>query len=133
VRWLTAPCPRQLTTTVAFTASVSEKPARAELWIDGQYALTFETGKEIRHKTWQRGGYRLTFLSKQLVSGNSGVFLLTVPASLVSPGKPLELRVAPSGDSGNPWFMIKPYRDTASHEAISAAAIRKLEGPSWKE
>ncbi|MGH9316041.1 MAG: hypothetical protein ACRD1P_02885, partial [Thermoanaerobaculia bacterium] len=41
VRWLTAPCPRQLTTTVAFTASVSEKPARAELWIDGQYALTF--------------------------------------------------------------------------------------------
>ncbi|MGH9315931.1 MAG: hypothetical protein ACRD1P_02330, partial [Thermoanaerobaculia bacterium] len=133
VRWLTAPCATRATTVVAFTASAAEDPGRPELWIDGQYALTFETGTEIRRKTWQRGGYRLTFLSKQMVSGNSGVFLLTVPASSVSPGKPLELRVVASGEAANPWFMIKPYRDTTSHEALSPAAVAELEGPSWKD
>ena len=133
IRWLTALCTNRMTTVVAFTASAAEDPGRPELWIDGQYALTFETGSEIRRKTWQRGGYRLMFVSKQMISGNSGLYLLTVPASSVAPGKPLELRVVAAGDAANPWFMIKPYRDTVSHEGLTAAAVAELEGPSWKE
>lgn len=127
VRWLTAPVPRQLTTTAAFTGSLSDEAGPAELWVNGIYALTFETGSGFRSRSWQRGGYRLTFQSKQVIAGNSGVFLLTVPPSVVSPGHPLDLRVVPVGNSGKPWFMIKGLRDTAAFERITpetASAVR---------
>lgn len=123
VRWLTGAVVKRLTTTAVFTASLSEEPAPAELWVNGEYALTFQTGSALREKTWQRGGYRLTFRSKQLTSGNSGMIFLTVPASAVTPGTPLELRVVPLGDAGKPWFMLKGFRDTVAFEHVTAASV----------
>lgn len=123
VRWLSGAVGKRLTTTAVFTASVSDEAAPAELWVNGEYALTFHTGAALREKTWQRGGYRLTFRSKQLISGNSGIFFLTVPPSAAAPGTSLELRVVPLGDAGKPWFMLKGFRDTAAFEHVTAASV----------
>jgi 4-amino-4-deoxy-L-arabinose transferase-like glycosyltransferase len=123
VRWLSSPVARRLTTTAVFTGSVSDESAPAELWVNGEYALTFQTGSALREKTWQRGGYRLTFRSKQLISGNSGIFFLTVPPQAAAPGTSLELRVVPLGDAGKPWFMLKGFRDTAAFERITPASV----------
>jgi hypothetical protein len=123
VRWLTSGIPKRLTTTAVFTASVSEEAAPAELWVNGEYALTFQTGSALREKTWQRGGYRLSFRSKQLIAGNSGIYLLTVPPQTAAPGTSLELRVVPLGDMGKPWFMLKGYRDTVAFEHVTPADV----------
>jgi len=123
VRWLTGPVGRRLTTTAVFTGSLSDETAPAELWVNGEFALTFQTGAALREKTWQRGGYRLTFRSKQLISGNSGIFFLTVPPQAAAPGTSLELRVVPLGDAGKPWFMLKNFRDTAAFEHVTPASV----------
>jgi 4-amino-4-deoxy-L-arabinose transferase-like glycosyltransferase len=123
VRWLTGPVPRRLTTTAVFTASLSDESAPAELWVNGEYALTFQTGASFRDKTWQRGGYRLTFRSKQENAGNSGIVFLTVPPSVANPGTALEIRVVPMGDAGKPWFMLKGFRDTVAFEKVTASSV----------
>ena len=133
VSWTTAPCPRAVPTTVAFTASLGEEPSRAELWINGAFALAFDTGATTAPKSWERGAYRLSFLPRAMVAGSSGVFLLKVPASVVVPGKPLELRVVPSSEKREGWFMIKGYRDTAAFERLSPESLLEIERPSWEK
>ena len=58
-------------------------------------------------------------MSKGFFAGNSGILLVGVPAVAVTPGEPLELRVAITGGAPRAWFMIKNYPDTVATEAIT--------------
>jgi len=133
VVWETGACPRRATTALAFTASMGEQSGTAELWIDGQYALTFDLGLELPARHWARGPYRLYFEPREVVAGNSGIFVLLVPEEAIEAGKSLEIRVVPSGDSPNAWFMVKNYPDTAAFEHVTPALVAELEGPAWRE
>ena len=67
--------------------------------------------------SWSENGYTLVFISRASAAGNSGFYLLSVPAERIAPGRPLELRVEGSGGDPAAWFMIKDYRDTLALRA----------------
>jgi 4-amino-4-deoxy-L-arabinose transferase-like glycosyltransferase len=131
VAWKTTAIPGPGKWTAVFTASMGEESSTADLWIGGEYALTFDLGLGFTRRTWSRGGIRLDFVSKGQIAGHSGVFYLTVPPSLVTPGEPLELRVTPSGKSPDAWFMVKSYTDTARFENADAGSLKALLSQSW--
>ncbi len=133
VSWETAPAPAKKPTAVVFTGSMGEQEGKWELWVNGRYVLDFETGASFSNRTWERGPYRMSFVSRQMVSGNSGMFVLTVPESAVEPGQPLELRVVPAQGDDNSWFMIKGYPDTAAFEHVTPESVEAVGKSDWQE
>ncbi|HYD47421.1 MAG TPA: LamG-like jellyroll fold domain-containing protein [Terriglobales bacterium] len=119
VVWTSAAPAHRQHSILAFTASTSNEPGEAELFVDGKFALSFELSDERSVKTWRRGGYRLTFAPKAPTAGNSGVYLLDVPAEAITRGKPLEIRVIPARGAAEAWFALKAYRDTVAHEKLT--------------
>ncbi len=119
--WRSAALPAQKPTVLVFTASLGEPPGTADLYVNGEYALSFATDDKPGTKVSQRGDFRLVFVSKKITHGNSGVIYLTVPARVVTAGKPLELRVAHSGGVPESWFLLSGYRDTAAFEHVTPA------------
>ena len=124
--WLTAAVPAKAPTVFDFTATMSEQPGQAELFINGQYALTFRTGRYATPQRWSRGPYVLEFEPKQQGNDLSGAWRLLVPAEQVTAGQPLQLRVAHRDGAPFSFFQIKGRQDTAAFEHLtlqSAAAL----------
>jgi hypothetical protein len=111
---------------VAFIGGTGYGPGNAELWCDGKRLLDFQTAiaKDCR---WQRDGIELRYLhggdtrSPSTPFGISGVYLLLLPASHATPGKPLNLAVRVPPVGGGDWFMVHEYRDAA--EATADASL----------
>ena len=120
VAWRTAAPAADGPTVVAFTGSTSDEGGDFKLFVDGQYALTFQSERDREQHSWTENGYTLVFLSLASAAGNSGFYLLSIPPERVAAGRPIELRV--EGAAGDPaaWFMIKGYRDTLAHEQVTA-------------
>jgi len=133
VSWRTAPAPEKKTTVFVFTASVSDDPGESELYVDGEYALSFEMGPQPGIRSWSRGGYRMSFVSKQSIGGNSGIVLLEVPAAKITAGKPVELRVIPNKGREEAWFALKPHTDTIAHEGLTPERANETLNNSWTE
>ncbi|MBI4516885.1 MAG: hypothetical protein HY699_13830 [Deltaproteobacteria bacterium] len=131
--WRTAPCPARKTTVLVFTASLGEPAGTADLYVNGDYALSFDTDDRPGTHVAERGGYRLVFVSKQIIHGNSGVIYLTVPAAAIRPGEPLELRVAHSSGYPESWFLVKGRRDTAAFEKVTPARAAAVGRQEWQE
>jgi hypothetical protein len=121
VTWRTRPVPERKQTSFLFTASTSDEEAEFLLFVDGQYALTFQSSREPGVRDWERDGYLMTFVSKAAAAGNAGFVVLTVPADRVTPGRPVEIRVQAGKGEPLGWFMIKAYGDTAAHEGFTPA------------
>ena len=132
VTWRTAAPPAALPTVFAFTGSTSDEEGSFTLAVDGLPALTFTTQRDHEIHSWSENGYTLVFISRTSIAGNSGFYLLSVPAARITPGQPLELRV--TGASGDPaaWFMIKAYRDTLIHERVTAALAEEATRGAWR-
>jgi 4-amino-4-deoxy-L-arabinose transferase-like glycosyltransferase len=130
--WRTAPCPEKKRTVFVFSASMSEEPGEAELFVNGNYALTFNTSGEPGVRSWSHGPYQLTFMSKGLVAGNSGIALLDVPADQITAGQPVQIRVFPARGADNSWFMVKSYRDTISHENVTPQMAAEAIRGAWQ-
>jgi hypothetical protein len=132
VTWHTAPPPASLPTVFAFTGSTSDEEGNFTLSVDGLPALTFTTQRDHEIHSWTENGYTLVFISRTSIAGNSGFYLLSVPAARITPGQPLELRVA--GASGDPaaWFMIKAYRDTLKHERVTPGLAEEATHGAWQ-
>jgi len=133
LRWRTAapqPCQRCF---IAFTASMGEAAGQAELWANGEYLLSFDLGDSFEHRLWQRGPYRLSFIKKQQVAGSSGYFVLELPGPLAGDEQPIELRVTIPRAEGNPWFMIKDYKDTIASEKLTIWTIENIFANPWQQ
>jgi hypothetical protein len=69
---------------------------------------------------WEGNGAELRYFhggdtrSETTPYGISGVYLLRLPAALVTPGTPLNLRVKVPAVGGGDWFMVHEYRDVAA-------------------
>lgn len=124
--WRTAAPRESLPTALVFTASMGESPGTAELWVDRQYALTFDLGDDFAVRAWSRGRYGLIFVRREIVAGSSGFCVVLLPEEAVHAGRPIELAVRglQARGGGNPWFMVKERSDTARHEHVDAAAVR---------
>jgi 4-amino-4-deoxy-L-arabinose transferase-like glycosyltransferase len=132
VVWRTAAPAAALPSIFAFTGSTSDEEGDFKLFVDGQYALTFQRERDRELHSWTENGYTLVFVSVISAAGNAGYYLLSVPADRVTAGQPLELRV--EGAAGDPaaWFMIKGYHDTIPHERVTGAvAVEATRGP-WR-
>lgn len=146
VSWQTAPVPEKKATTFAFIGASSVVPSEfahgpsARLSINGKYALTFRLGL-TRSFTWEEGGYALQYLSKRVeypyfnshrqltLSGNSGIYRLTVPAAAVEAAQPVTIQVALLPFTGwpNGWFMVKNRTNTFQQSsAILSGEVETL-------
>ncbi len=123
VSWWTAPLARQVTSAVAFGALLSPQAGRADLWVDGRHALTFDTGRFTTPRTWRGNGFVLHYEPKQISDYHSGVFVLEVPARHVRAGQPLRLRVSHVEGMHDASFMLKAHRDTVEHEGITLSSL----------
>ncbi len=132
VVWRSAPCPEKKRTIAVFTTSTSDEQSEAELFVNGTYALTFTTSNEQGVRNWERGAYRMAFVSKTPVAGNSGIALVDVPAEHITPGQPLEFRVIPTKGNVDAWFMVKSYRDTVQYEHLSPEMAAETVRGAWK-
>ena len=125
VTWLTAPLPNAVATAVAFTGYLSPQPGRADLWVDGKHALTFDTGRFETPRRWQGNGFVLRYEAKARSDYYSGPFVLEVPARNVRAGQPLELRVSHVDGAHDAAFMLKGRSDTAEHEGVTLLSLRE--------
>ena len=132
VAWRTAAPADAGPTIFAFTGSTSDEGGDFALSVDGQHALTFQSERDRELHSWSENGYTLVFVSVGSAAGNSGFYLLSVPAERVVAGRPLELRV--EGAAGDPaaWFMIKGYRDTLAHEHMTPALAVEATRAPWR-
>lgn len=133
VVWQTAPVTEKKATVFAFTGSTSNEEGKAELFVNGKYALTFDLGPDRGLRQWQRGAYRLTFVPKVPVAGNSGIFVLSVPADDITPGEPVTLRVLPSDGKPEAWFALKAYTDTINHESLNLERALDALEPGFRD
>jgi hypothetical protein len=132
VRWQTAAPPTAAATAFAFTGSTSDESGEFKLFVDDRYVLTFASHGERNPRWWSGERMTLGFFPKASIAGNSGYYLLFVPADLVTAGRPLELRV--EGAAGDPlaWFMLKEFRDTTSAERLSSTVAAAARVP-WRD
>jgi 4-amino-4-deoxy-L-arabinose transferase-like glycosyltransferase len=132
VTWATAPPTSALPAVFAFTGSTSDEQGDFKLFVDGAYALTFQSERDREMHTWSENGYTLVFISRTSAAGNAGFYLLSVPADRVHAGQPLTLRV--EGAAGDPaaWFMIKGYGDTIAHEHVSPDMAAESTHGAWR-
>lgn len=130
VVWLTAPVPKAMDTTFTFigeSANLPENlypPNQAKLYVDGNYALTFDLG----HRgplTWQEGDFALDWQPRQVhttvdgyhrqfaTGGCGGYYRLAVPAGLLKSGQPTKLRVVlePLRSDAINWFAVRQRPD----------------------
>jgi len=120
-------------TAVAFIGGTGYGPGKAELWCDGKKLLSFETAKP-QDGRWEADGVELRYLhggdtrSATITYGISGVYLLRLPASHVTPGKPLCLAAKFPAAGGGDWFMVHEYRDLV--EATADASIPQPRKPA---
>lgn len=124
VEWETEPAPGAAATAFAFTAVVGSLPGRAQLWVDGAFALEFDTGRMTAPRTWRGNGFALHYDPRESGDYRSGVWVLYVPASRIEAGRALRLRVAHVGGHHDASFMVKERTDTPQHEAMTAATLR---------
>jgi hypothetical protein len=139
--WKTALVPAKQATTFAFIGASSVLPSefsrgpQAKLTVNGQYAVTFTLGA-TRDFIWKEGGFELKYLSKRVeypytgthrqfeLNGDSGIYQLTVPASVVEAGQSTVLKVEllPFAGWSHGWFAVKEYRD------VLKSSMANLEG-----
>jgi hypothetical protein len=129
VVWTTDPVPAQAPTVFDFTAAMSELPGTAELWVNRRLALTFPTGRFPTPQRWSAGPYVLEFLPEAQGNYLSGAWRLLVPAADITPGQPVELRVAHRDGSPFAFFQIKGRDDTAAFEQLTLDGAAALAAP----
>lgn len=131
VAWKTESAVDHRETAVAFIAGTDYSVGDAELWCDGKHLLDFRTGS-TSDASWQKDGVELRFLfggdtrDERTTYGLSGVFVLRLPESMITPGKPLDLKVVPK--TGSNWFMLHAYKST--FEASRGAAVPEPSEPT---
>jgi sialidase-1 len=142
VSWKTAVVPEKADTKFVFVGATSPLPSElsrgptAKISVNGKHAVAFTIGANQNH-TWSEGDFELKYTSKRVefpyfgahrelreLHGNSGLFELSVPASVLEAGKPATIKVEllPFKKWGNGWFMVKERRDTLTK------TIESLEG-----
>jgi len=112
--WRTAPVPAERATAVALVGGTGYATGKADLYCNGQKLLAFDMAKPSNQK-WEADGVELRYIfggdtrSETTPYGISGIYVLVLPASKVTAGKPLDLTVmVPPG--GGDWFMVHECR-----------------------
>ncbi|MFB3893209.1 MAG: hypothetical protein ACE15C_14425 [Phycisphaerae bacterium] len=119
VQWESAPLPAQVPAdgaSLAFAVGLGSpakvKPGGFHLWLDGKEILTFDYAD--KDQTWASADklFSLRFIPAAKVSADIfGVMVLQAPADALKGGAPAALKVTPSANGVNAWFMLAPIDD----------------------
>jgi 4-amino-4-deoxy-L-arabinose transferase-like glycosyltransferase len=126
VVWRTAPCPAKQRTIFAFATTLSNEAGEAAIYVNGDWALSFQMDREQKARRWTRGQYELTFIPRKDIGGNSGIMLLDVPADQITAGQPVELRIMPLRGDHASWFRLQGHPDTVAHEQLTVEQVMRL-------
>ncbi|HVM48829.1 MAG TPA: glycoside hydrolase family 20 zincin-like fold domain-containing protein [Candidatus Acidoferrum sp.] len=112
VTWETDPAPSGRPTAILFVGSTDFNPAKAELRCNQEPVITFETGI-AEDRTWRREQYELRYLHVANIPnrGLSGIYILRLPASSITPRQPLRLAMSIPAKGGG-WVMCHGYPNT---------------------
>ncbi len=106
---------------------------RFDLAIDGKPALSFRTSADSSRKEWRETGADGVSLSFKALMVDQfdelfGLMWLEVPPALLSPGRPLRLKVSGEKAGSNDWFMA--FRDDLRRDvwAQSEQALVRKDG-----
>jgi hypothetical protein len=123
ITWRTAPVPAKRNTAVAFVAGSGYAPGKVDLSCNGEKLVSFDVAKAVDQQ-WEENGVVLRFIlggdtrNETTTFGISGIYVLMLPASKVTAGKPLTLSIKTPSAGGCDWFMLHEYRsiqDEARH------------------
>ena len=118
VAWRSATCPEKKATTVVFSGVTGLMVGEANLLVNDNAVLNFNTGPGLEIEEWQSGDFRLKFFALQINSNQErfGVFCLTIPEEEIFAGKFLKLKVTNSAESGplQSYFMLSGISNTLS-------------------
>ena len=132
--WQTAPAPADVDGAVTFgfvgvTRGAPGQKDAFELYVDGQYLLTFHPNRtndgqwSAKHKE-----ATLHFAHRSGKYHPSGYFTLTLPAAMLTPGEPVNLGVAPASADTQCRFHIQGWTDAALMERHHSGAWRTQRG-----
>ena len=112
VSWIASPAKAKRDLAAVFVGSSDFVSSEAELWLDGQRVIGFQTGV-TQDAHWQNGAVELFYFQGAIIphNGISGVYVLRVPSSMVTAGKSLELS-ARMAKPGGGWIMCHAFADT---------------------
>ncbi|MBM4460955.1 MAG: exo-alpha-sialidase [Chloroflexi bacterium] len=145
--WETAPAPAAVDTTFSFVGESADLPEnvypgnQATLYANEQPVLTFDLG--IRQgRRWSADEWALDFAPRQVSAsvdgyhrqfagrGNSGIYRLAAPATALTAGQPLRLKVAlaPQRSDVITWFGVRQRTDVLEMTAqTNAEQIAQLQ------
>jgi sialidase-1 len=144
--WKTGVVPEKKQTSFFFIGSSSVLPAElvvgpaVKLTLNGKYAVTFNLGR-THNFSWTVGECELKYTAKRNefpytgshrqfgIDGNSGVYELIVPSSMVEAGvaNTIQVEILPFARWSNGWFMVKDYKDVLK-PATTADLQSQIEG-----
>ena len=106
---------------------------RFDLAVDGKPALSFRTSADSKREEWREtgaGGVLLSFKTLMVdpFGEHFGLMWLEVPPALLSPGRPLRIKVTGEKGGSNDWFMA--FRDDLRRDvwAQSEQALVRKDG-----
>jgi hypothetical protein len=106
---------------------------RFDLAVDGKPALSFRTSADSKREEWREtgaGGVSLSFKTLMVDPFGElfGLMWLEVPPALLSPGRPLRIKVTGEKGGSNDWFMA--FRDDLHRDvwAQSEQALVRKDG-----
>ena len=135
IEWETEPVPadlesEQVTFVWLHGMAAGTDPRKFELFIDGRRRLEFATPRDARNQDWTVAGtdgaslrFRTTLVDRY--SDLFGYAMLTLPASEVTPGKPLRLRVRGESAGSRTWYMTCRGTVEAGVKVSGVSAITK--------
>ncbi len=122
--WVTDDCPDRKRTILEFVGNVSRIPGEVELMVNNQPVLTFQTDTS-EDTIWRGGGCELLFQMKQAFQSvkthrncYSGIYFLSVPADLITEGRPIRISARFLRGDPESWFLIKDYAPTTRIEYL---------------
>ncbi|MBN1939316.1 MAG: hypothetical protein JW843_07010 [Candidatus Aminicenantes bacterium] len=133
ISWETAPIPADFkgeTATFIWMCGLATQDGahRFEMKIDGRPLLSFRTGKDASEKTWEipgPNGVSLRFETTMVDQFEElfGFMFLTLPASAVTPGRPVRIDVTGENGGSRDWFMMFPATLSFRIEAAGEEAL----------
>jgi len=125
VAWQTDAVPSRRPVAVVFIGSTDFTPSKAELTCDEERVVTFDTGIAA-DRTWRQGECQLRYLHLANLAnkGLSGIYILYLPASKITPDRSLRLAMRIPAKGGG-WVMCHSYPGT-----LQAVQQQKLRPPA---
>ena len=135
IAWETEPVPSGLKSGSAiflWMAGTASRRGAHEFFMsaDGEPLLAFRSAADPSQKTWTvtgRGGASLTFRTTMVDAAEDllGYMTLTMPASLLQPGRPLRLEIRGEKGGSRDWAMVFEHALEASVSARSEQVLVK--------